>query len=236
MLRLAPAGAADLAEAYAYPGDTPWLRANMIASADGAAAYDGLSGGLGGPADRRLLSTLRALSDVVIAGASTVRAEAYGPVRPRPWWGDLREGRDPAPPLAIVSRDLALDFDAPVFTEAIARTIVITCASAPAERVRMAEKRAEVIIAGDTEVDVGAALDALAERGLVHQLTEGGPRLLAQIAAVGRLDELCLTMSPRLTAGDAARVLNGPAITPMPLRLGHVFEEDDFVFLRYVRR
>src|SRR5262249_34237897 len=156
----------------------------------------------GGPADQRLLSTLRALADVVIVGASTVRAEGYGPLRPRPWWDELRAGRDPAPPLAIVSRDLALDFDAAVVEGA--RTSLITCAAAPAERVRMAGKRAEVITAGDAAVDLGAALDALAARGLVRQLTEGGPRLLAQIVAAGRLDELCLTMSPQLTAGDAA--------------------------------
>jgi riboflavin biosynthesis pyrimidine reductase len=113
---------------------------------------------------------------------------------------------------------------------------VVTCASAPVERVRACEKYAEVISTGGEQVDAGAALDALAERGLVRQLTEGGPRLLAGFAAAGRVDELCLTMSPQLTAGDAARVLNGPAIPPMPLRLGHVLEEDDFVFLRYVRK
>ena len=236
MRTLEPDGTADLAEAYAYPGGGPWLRANMVASADGAATRGGLTEGLAGPADRRLLSVLRALSDVVIVGGGTVRAEGYGPVRPREWWGDLRAGRTPAPPLAIVSRGLALALDAPVFTEALTPTIVITCASAPVERLRACEKRAEVIIAGDDRVEAGAALDALTERGLVRQLTEGGPRLLAEIVAAGRLDELCLTMSPQLTAGNAARVLNGPTLEPMRLRLGHVLEEDDFVFLRYVRR
>jgi|tagenome__1003787_1003787.scaffolds.fasta_scaffold20947459_2 riboflavin biosynthesis pyrimidine reductase len=237
---LEPNGTVELAEAYAYPeassGDGPWLRANMVASADGAATRSGLTEGLGGPADRRLLSLLRALSDVVIVGGGTVRAEGYGPVRPRDWWGDLREGRTPAPPLAIVSRSLDFDFDAPLFTEALTPTIVITCPSAPVDRLRACEKRAEVIVLGGELVDAVAALDALAERGLVRQLTEGGPHLLAEIAAAGRLDELCLTMSPQLTAGNAARVLNGPAIEPMPLRIGHVLEEDDFVFLRYVRR
>ncbi len=236
MRTLEPTGDADLAEAYAYPSTGPWLRANMVASADGAATRSGLTEGLGGPADRRLLSILRALADVVIVGAATVRAEGYGPVRPREWWGDLRAGRTPAPPLAILSRSLDFDFGAPVFTEALVPTIVVTCPSAPAERVRACEKHAEVITTGGEWADAGAALDALAERGLVRQLTEGGPRLLAEIAAAGRLDELCLTMSPQLTAGDAARVLNGPAMPPVPLRLGHVLEDDDFVFLRYVRR
>jgi riboflavin biosynthesis pyrimidine reductase len=236
MRRLEPADTADLAEAYAYPAQRPWLRANMVASADGAATEDGRTERLGGPADRRLLSLLRALADVVIVGGATVRAEGYGPVRPREWWGDLRDGRPAAPPLAIISRSLDLDFEAPVFTEAISPTIVVTCPSAPASRVRAAEKNAEVIVTGGEWADVGAALDALAERGLTRQLTEGGPHLLAQIAAAGRLDELCLTISPRLTAGTAQRVLNGPAMTPVPLRLDQVLQEEDFVFLRYTRR
>lgn len=235
MRRLKPTDTPDLAEAYAYPAHRPWLRANMVASADGAATQDGVTEGLGGPADRRLLSLLRALADVVVVGGATIRAEGYGPARPREWWGDLRRDRTPVPPLAIISRSLDFDFDAPVFTEALVPTIVVTCPSAPADRIRAGEKRAEMIITGGEWADVGTALDALAERGLTRQLTEGGPRLLAQIAAAGRLDELCLTLSPRLTAGDAARVLNGPALEPIPLRLGHVLEEDDFVFLRYVK-
>ncbi len=236
MIRLEPAGTSDFAEAYAYPETTPWLRANMVSSADGAATYEGLTGGLGGPADRRLLSTLRALADVVIAGAGTTRAEGYGPVLPRDWWGGLRDGRTPAPPLAVVSRSLELDVEAPIFTEALARTIVITCDAAPKDRLARCEKNADVIVTGGESVDIGAALDALTARGLVRQLTEGGPRLLADIAAAGRLDELCLTISPRITAGSAPRILDGAGIEALPLSLGHVLEDEDFLFLRYVRR
>src|SRR5215470_10566081 len=56
---ISPAGAASWAEdlvaslatIYACP-DGLWVRGNMIASADGAIALDGRSGGLSGPADR----------------------------------------------------------------------------------------------------------------------------------------------------------------------------------------
>ncbi len=51
----------------------------MIASLDGAATVDGLSGGLGGPADHRVSAALRALADVVLVAAAMVRAEGYGP-------------------------------------------------------------------------------------------------------------------------------------------------------------
>ncbi|GAA4628963.1 pyrimidine reductase family protein [Actinoallomurus vinaceus] len=236
MRRLEPSDLVELTEAYAYPETTPWLRGNMVASADGAATSGGKSGGLGSAADRRLLSLLRGLADVVVVGASTVRVEGYGPVQPHDSWRELRTGRALAPPLAIVSRSLELDFDAPLFTEALSPTMVITCASAPDDRRRGCEKHTEVIVAGEETVDVAAALDALAERGFTRQLTEGGPRLLAQFVAAGRLDELCLTVSPQITAGDAARIINGPGPASTPLRLGHVLEEEDFLFLRYTRR
>ena len=82
--RLFPAPAAELSddaveELYARPDRSlPWLRANFVSSVDGAATVDGLSGGLGGDADRRVFDILRELCDVVIVGAGTVRGEGYG--------------------------------------------------------------------------------------------------------------------------------------------------------------
>lgn len=225
----------DLAEAYAYPETAPWLRANMIASLDGAASREGKVGPLGSDADQQVLSFLRGLSDVVIVGANTIRVEGYGPLPPQESWRDIRRGRPPTPPLAIVSARLDLDFDAPVFAEAYTRPILITCESAPTERLTAARKRADVIVCGGLITDIGQALDELARRGYVRQLSEGGPRLLAEIAAAGRLDELCLTLSPRLIAGDGPRILNGPIMDVQPMRLDHLIQEDGFLFLRYVR-
>jgi riboflavin biosynthesis pyrimidine reductase len=225
----------ELAEMYRYPQTSPWLRANMVTSLDGAATYEGEVSPLGGAADQKVLSLLRGLSDVVIVGAGTIRVEGYGPMPPQESWRALRAGRPPAPPLAIVSARLDLDFDAPVFTSAYTRPYVITCESAPAERRKAASRHAEVLVCGDLIADVGTALDALASRGMTRQLSEGGPRLLAQIAAAGRLDELCLTVSPRLVGGSESRIVNGPRIEDVSLRLDQVFTEDGFLFTRYVR-
>jgi riboflavin biosynthesis pyrimidine reductase len=225
----------ELANVYAFPRDGRWLRANMVASLDGAASYDGKVSPLGGEADQQVLSLLRGLSDVVIVGANTVRVEGYGPMPPDESWREIRQGRPPAPPLAIVSARLDLDFDAPVFADAYVRPILITCESAPVERRREAEQRADVIVCGGLVADIGEALDALANRGLNRQLSEGGPRLLAEIARAGRLDELCLTLSPRIVAGNEPRVTNGPLVEDVSMRLERVFEEDGFLFTRYVR-
>lgn len=242
MRRLFPdhAEAVELAAAYAYPNDRrPWLRANMVAAADGAATIGGTSRGLSSPADRRLLGVLRGLADVVLVGASTVRRERYGAVPAREEWQPLRRaaGQTPAPALAVVSRSLDLDPESALFAgaRADARTIILTPESAPADRLRVLGKVADVIVAGEREVALEEAIDELARRGHRRMLTEGGPNLLAEIVGSGRLDELCLTLSPVLTAGGAQRIVTGDAFPePARMQLAHALEEDGHLFLRYL--
>ncbi|MFC0863531.1 pyrimidine reductase family protein [Sphaerimonospora cavernae] len=224
----------DLAAAYGYPREG-CLRVNMVASADGAAWLEGRSAGLSSPGDRRIFHYLRGLADVVLAGAGTVRTEGYGPSKPRAGWPALRAGRPPAPPIALVTRRLDLDLRGPLFTEAepYQRTIVITTRAAPRDRLEEAGKNAEVLVAGEELVDMAVAVRLLRERGLGRILCEGGPRLNAELAAAGLIDELVLTISPLLAGGDAARVLNG-VVARTPLALAHVLEEDGVLFTRYV--
>ncbi|GII80565.1 hypothetical protein Sru01_55470 [Sphaerisporangium rufum] len=230
-----PAGEADLAAAYAYP-PAPWLRLNMVAGADGGAWLAGVSEGLSGKADRRVFGVLRGLADVIVAGASTVRGEGYGPVRPRRSWAALREGRPPTPPIAVVTGRLDLDLAGPLFTdpEPGVRPIVITTEAAPAERRAAAARHADVVVAGERRADPAVALAALHERGLTRVLCEGGPHLNGELLAAGLVDELCLTISPLLTGGDAARIVAGPD-APTPMRLSHVLAEDGFLFCKYTR-
>lgn len=223
----------DIVQAYAYPGE-PWLRVNMVASADGGAWLKGLSGGLSSKGDRKIFGILRGLADVVVAGAATVRTEGYGPAKPRESWRELREGRAPAPPIAVLTRRLDLDLGSPLFTEAGSRTIVLTCEAAPADRRRQAAALADVIVVGDDRVDLPMAVKALHERGLTRVLCEGGPRVNGQLAAAGLIDELCLTVSPLLIGGGAARILNGEA-SQVPLHLRQVLEEDGVLFSTYTR-
>jgi riboflavin biosynthesis pyrimidine reductase len=233
----------DLADAYAYPELPPgktWLRANMVSSLDGAARHDGRSQPLSSDADMRVFGTLRALADAVVVGAETVRQEGYRPARVREAFRARRSaaGQPPVPAIAVVSASLDLDFSAPLFTEPAVPTLVLTGADAAADRVDTAVKSgAQIVVAGDgTGVDPARAVRELAARGLTRLLTEGGPRLLAQFAGAGVLDELCLTIAPLVAAGDAMRIMNGPGITE-PKRFSpiSILEEDGFLFTRYTR-
>jgi riboflavin biosynthesis pyrimidine reductase len=239
MRRLLPSYAddVDLAQAYAYPGDRPWLRANMVSSVDGAATASGLSAGLSGDADRQVFRILRALADAVLVGAGTVRAEGYGPAKVGADLAPLRDGLTyPVPVLAVVSNRLDLDPWLPVFAEAAVRSIVVTAGSSPEDRRAALAEVADVVVAGETTVDPHGAVAMLAERGLTRLLCEGGPTLLDQVAAAGRLDELCLTLSPVLVGGAARRIVSGPDLEPpAAMALGHALEQDGFLLLRYVR-
>ena len=240
MRRLLPTPAADVGprDAYAVPAERH-LRVNMVTSLDGAAAVAGRVGALSGPADQAVLHLLRALADVVLVGAGTIRAEGYGPdLVPSDEQRRRAAGGDPpVPRLAIVSRSLDLDLAAPLFTAPAVRPLVVTSASAPAGRRAEAAEVADVVTVGAERVDLPAALDALADRGLRRVLSEGGPHLLAGLFAADLVDELCLAVSPRVTCGHELRVTAGPPLPqPAGLHLAHVLEEDDFLFLRYTRR
>jgi riboflavin biosynthesis pyrimidine reductase len=230
-------GQPDLAALYAYP-DGQWLRANMVSSADGAASLDGASAGLSSDTDRRVFALLRTLSDVVVAGAATVRGEHYGPVRQHELWRDLRDGRTPTPPIAVITGRLDLDPASRLITGAPphARTIIITTARALADRRAELARHADVIVAGDETVDLKVAVSALAERGLRRMLAEGGPHLLAQLVEAGLMDELCLTIGPLMAGPGASRIVAGAlAARPLPLTLAHVLEDDSFLLCRYTR-
>lgn len=234
-----PSGAVDLPAAYAFPdGETPWVRANFVASVDGAATLAGRSGGLGNEMDRRIFALLRALADVVLVGAGTVRAEHYGPAEIDDEWRSLRTEQNPTPPIAVVSRGLDLDLSAPLFAAAPAhaRTIVVLPGAVDERRRREIGEVADVIVAGDDLVQPSAAIPQLAERGLRRISCEGGPRLLSHLVAADRLDELCLTSSPLLVSGSGPRITNGIAPpAPLDLRLDQLLADDGYLFLRYVR-
>ncbi|MEU5716782.1 pyrimidine reductase family protein [Streptomyces sp. NPDC020403] len=232
----------ELADAYAYPDreGEPWLRANMVSTLDGAAQHDGRSQGISGATDMRIFGTLRGLADAVVVGAETVRLEGYRPARAREAFAARRAaaGQGPAPAIAVVSGSLDLDFSLPLFVSPLVPTLVVTGAAAPSDRIHAArEAGAEVLIAGEgATVDPARAVAELAGRGLTRLLTEGGPRLLGQFVAAGVLDELCLTVSPMLTAGGAQRIARGPAVAvPDRFSLLSVLEEAGFLFTRYAK-
>jgi 5-amino-6-(5-phosphoribosylamino)uracil reductase len=227
-----------LADLYAYPDPVPatgWVRATMLSTLDGAVTgADGRSGSISNPTDRAVFSVLRGLADVVLVGASTVRAEGY--LRPRPQQEFLERrtsaGQAAAPRLAVVTTtgrlgatDTALGGPDGAY--------VITCAGADLDRLRALAGADRVLVAGQDRVDAQLAVTHLAARGLRRILLEGGPHLLGDTIAGDCLDEICLTITPLLVAGDAMRVALGPA-SAVRTRLAHLAECDATLLGRWL--
>jgi len=219
-----PSDEVELRTAYAVDAERH-VRANFVASADGSVSLEGKSGTLGNATDRELFQLLRTMSDVVLVGAGTARVENYG---------GAKEVDGRTPPIAVVSRSLSLDLTSRLFTDTLVRPIVLTCADAPADRRDRLADVADVVIAGEADVDMRIAIDLLAERGLRHVECEGGPHLLGWLIAAGLLDELCLTVAPVIAGGMAGRIVAGlESQVADRLQLLQVLEDDGYLFLRY---
>jgi riboflavin biosynthesis pyrimidine reductase len=240
--RLLPAPTVDVDVDEAYradrqpPGDRPWVLVDMIASADGGTTVAGRSGGLGSPGDRKVFRTLRAVADVILVGAATVRAETYGP----PSGSAATQARrrkhraTPVARIAVVSGSLSLDLQAPLFSDPSSRPYVLTDAGSSATRRAEVASVAEVVVAGDATVDLSAGLRRLRAAGARVVLSEGGPTLNGQLFEADLVDEVCVTVAPLLVAGDSKRIAIGPPIPAgRPLTLLQVLTEDHYLFLRY---
>ncbi|CAN5181500.1 bifunctional diaminohydroxyphosphoribosylaminopyrimidine deaminase/5-amino-6-(5-phosphoribosylamino)uracil reductase [soil metagenome] len=223
----------DLVSLYS-PADRshPLLRVNFISSLDGSATFAGLSGELGGPADKQVFSILRRLSDVIVVGAGTIRAEGYGDIRlgrASVAWRTAA-GLPPQPTLAIVSGRLDLDPSSALFANASVRPIVLTCSSADADRRARLAEVADVIECGTTTVEPARLIAALTDRGLAQMLCEGGPSLFGDLVRADAVDELCLTIAPALEGGEGARISHGAASPELRgMTLDHVLVGDGLV-------
>ena len=170
-----------------------WVRANLAMSLDGSIVGPaGTSASISTPSDHDLMIRLRNDADAIIVGASTARAERYHRSQAQ---------------LVVVSRSLQGLAEVPAFVDAPPdrpRPIVLTCTAADPDRLTALAAVAEVIVAGEDDVDLALALSLLASRGMRRVHCEGGAHLVAQLIEQGLLDELHLTITPILAGGTGS--------------------------------
>lgn len=215
--RLSDLSDEELARAYSPQGE-PWLRVNFVSTVDGAAqGTDGVSKSINNPADKRVFDTLRREADCLVVGAGTLRAEGY----------DV-----PSIPLVVVSRSAGLP---PTLSDAPRGRILMATVRAAKGLAEVREQLGEenVLVLGEDEIDLPSLKRELAGRGWVDQLCEGGPSLFADLLAAGVVDELCWTVVPRLTGGDAVRIATGAEVD-VALRPALLLEQDGTLLGRWL--
>ena len=216
------------------PRGRPAVTTNMVMSLDGAYAHEGRSGALGSPGDKALFLAQRSLADVVLVGASTVRAERYRrpSVSPEAARIRARRGQAERPLLVIATRRAALPDGLPLLSGPEPEPLVACPESTDTSGLPAG---LGVLRCGATDVDFAALLGLLHDRGAHHVVCEGGPALLGQLAAADLVDEYLLTLSPRLVGGKAVGLLAGASPAPEAFTLHRVLRDGDHLLLSYRR-
>lgn len=236
----------------------PTVIANFVTTLDGVVAFDADGSSGGGEVsgffdpDRFVMGMLRAIADVVLVGAGTVRAaptHEWTARRVHPssaalyaTWRD-RSGIASAQPTTLVaSASGTLDPRHPGISAADVPVIVATT-TAGAERLRSAHPTPNVRIETAGKLGHVAAttlIDIAAATGARLVLCEGGPHLIGELLGAGLLDELFLTLAPQVAGRDDATqrlaLVEGTAfdIATAPwAQLVSVRRSGDHLFLRY---
>jgi riboflavin-specific deaminase-like protein len=214
--------------------ERPFVAINFVTTLDGRATIEGRSGPIGSETDTEMLGRLRCRFDAVMIGAGTMRVERYGRLASKEKTRRRREaiGLDPDPLMVIVSGRLDLPWDAPLFTAGEGRVLILTSSEAnpPETATPLQVQRHE------GAVNLTEALKRLRrEHGVRALLSEGGPHLHEQLQADGLVDELFVTIAPKLSGGEAPRILEGPLPGVVDLELAWLLEERGELFARYRR-
>jgi riboflavin-specific deaminase-like protein len=212
--------------------DRPYLVLNMVSSLDGKATIDWRTKGLSTELDRQLFHHLRTQADAVMVGAGTLRVERYGRMAKSDELRDKREreglARDPL--AVIVSARLDLPADLPLLNEPEQRVVIATGSDATLEGLG---DQVEYARTGD---DLPLLMARLREDyGVRSVLCEGGPTLNSHLLAANLVDELFLTLNPKLAGGASALtiVAGRDLVEPAELELISVAEGGEDLFTRW---
>lgn len=224
----------ELASLYRHPcgaeagtGDGLWWRVNMVTTLDGAGIdVNGHSAGFGSTADQRVFHLLRRLCDVVVVGAGTARVEGYGLVQASPLVVVSRRGELPAG-VADAFHDSGRAGD----------VLLVTCEEGdPSARAVSRELLGgeNVLVCPGRSVDPRWLRAALAARGLLRVLSEGGPSFLGDSLTAGIVDEVCLTISPLVAGGHRGRIVAGADLgAGLRPRLSSIVESEGVLLTRW---
>jgi riboflavin-specific deaminase-like protein len=212
--------------------ERPYLVLNMVSSLDGKATIDWRTRGLSTELDRQLFHQLRTQADAVMVGAGTVRAERYGRMAKTDELRDKREreglARDPL--AVIVSARLDLPADLPLLNEPEQRVVIATGSDATLPDLG---DQVEYARTGD---DLPLLMARLHEdHGVRSVLCEGGPTINSHLLAANLVDELFLTLNPKLAGGASALtiVAGRELVEPAELELVSVAVGGGDLFTRW---
>ncbi len=217
------------------PPERPYVVVNFVSSADGRAGFKGRSGALGDPADRFVFHGLREQVDAVFAGTRTLKTERYGRMIRDPEARRRREqaGHPPEPLACVVTRSGEVPSEIPLFAEPEARIAVFS--SIPVDLSGCAAG-VQLVQLDPGELTLTTVFRRLrSDFGVTSLLCEGGPTVFGSLLHEQLVDELFLTLAPKLVGGGASPAISsGPELDePEPMDVVWALEHGGALYMRY---
>jgi riboflavin biosynthesis pyrimidine reductase len=217
----------------------PYTIVNFVASVDGRATIDGRSRKLGDAGDRELFRALRERADAVLVGTGTLAAESYGRMLVQAERRERRTaaGRPPEPLVATISRSVSVPLGIPLFQEPEAHVVVFSpMPPVMSTLTKLAARLDHRPLQFGHQSRLRPIVESLAHDYDVRVLLcEGGPKLFGALLRERLVDELFLTLAPKLVGGASgpAVVSGPPPEVPVAVTLASALERDGSLFLRY---
>lgn len=173
----------------AVPRGQPFAIAHLAQSLDGRiATSSGVSRWLSGEGDLLHTHRMRALSDAVLVGASTV------------FFDDpqltVRRCQGPNPVRVVIDPDRRLDGSQKVFCDGLAPTVLLVAADRVGACTHQGQAEIVAVPRGPSGLDPHAIRGALALRGLHWLFIEGGGATVSRFIEARALDRLQITIAP----------------------------------------
>jgi diaminohydroxyphosphoribosylaminopyrimidine deaminase/5-amino-6-(5-phosphoribosylamino)uracil reductase len=186
----------------------PQVLLKLAVSADGKAGLGGRRPvAITGEAARERVHLMRAMSDAVLTGRGTIAADDPLLTCRLPGMA----GRSPVRVVLDTTLQLSLDARVVATAREVPLWVLAGAETAPEREAALQARGVEVIRvpAGDGGLDLKAALEHLAARGITRLMAETGPILAAALLRADLVDEAVLLRSPRTIGPEGIDALEG---------------------------
>jgi len=203
---------ADLVLPLNSSAGRPYTVINVVSTLDGRATLEGKSSTVGSAADRVIMRNIRCAFDAVLVGAGTLRAENLDLAVPQRLAQRRREkGLNYQPIPIILMGSSPLPKARRLYEQK--GVVIMGPSTVQAEQLPANSSfRALPVGSGSSRVDVGDILRTLGEEfGVGRLLVEGGPAVNYSFLSGNHVDEMFLTLAPRISGGgNAPSIVSGP--------------------------
>jgi riboflavin-specific deaminase-like protein len=193
----------------------PWVSVNFAVSWDGRiSTRNHTPSNFSSPRDKRRLLEIRARADAVLVGAGTAATDQMTMGMPD---SDLREtrirrGQPPYPIRVLLTNSGRIDPDLRLFDAEISPVLIFATEKMPRSIRARLEGKARVILTPAAKVDLAEMLRVLRNEYEVKRVDcEGGGQVCRALLGRDLIDEIHLTLCPRLFGGEKAPTITGVA-------------------------